>query len=132
MILESLDKHDQEEVTGAPVSGEQATPKSEVAQGSEVSEGIGANRSESEVAGSSQQPIANSQQQDAGGGVRVPLIGAGGAGAGAGGQEAVGTQGGGLPTKSMGVVDWAKVIDGYRQSQRAEQTGAKQSEGVGV
>lgn len=93
MILESLDKQDQEEVTsaGAGVSG----------------------------------------------GVRVPLIGAGGAGAG--GQEAVSTQaGGGLPTKSMGVVDWAKVIDGYRQSQQAEQSGAgaqgsEQSEGsVGV
>ena len=102
MILESLDKRDQEE-----------------AQGSELIGGVGVDRKESEGAVSSQQPRANSQQQDAGGGVRVPLIGAGGAGAG--GQEAVSTQAGGLPTKSMGVVDWAKVIDGYRQSQRAEQ-----------
>lgn len=122
MILESLDKRDQEvpgtDVTGAPVSGVQKTEPSE----------------QSESAGSSQQPRANSQQQDAGG-VRVPLIGA----AGAGGQEAVSTQAGaGLPTKSMGVVDWAKVINGYRQSQRAEQSvagaqGSEQSEGsVGV
>lgn len=102
MILESLDKRDQEE-----------------AQGSELIGGVGVDRKESESAGSRQQPTANSQQQDAGGGVRVPLIGAGGAGAG--GQEAVSTQAvAGLPTKSMGVVDWAKVIDGYRQSQRAE------------
>lgn len=102
MILESLDKHDQEvpgaDVTSAPVSGVQESEPSDV---SEPSEGA--------VAG--------------GGGVRVPLIGA--AGAGAGGQEAVSTQAGaGLPTKSMGVVDWAKVIDGYRQSQQAEQSGA--------
>ena len=112
MILESLDKRDQEE-----------------AQGSELIGGVGVDRKESESAGSRQQPTANSQQQDAGGGVRVSLIGAGGAGAGAGGQEAVSTQAGaGLPTKSMGVVDWAKVIDGYRQSQRAETQQSEPSE----
>lgn len=120
MILESLDKHNQEE---APVS--------------EVIGGVGADRNESEAQSGVQSeaqsegdkmgvsrgtpagggtPVGSSMP--AGGGVGVPLIGAGGAG----GQEAVGTQaGGGLPTKSMGVVDWAKVIDGYRQSQRAEQ-----------
>lgn len=125
MMLESLDKHDQE-VPGADVTGAQAQ-QSELSEQSEQSE-----RSEvSESAGSRQQPRANSQQQDAGGGVRVrvPLIGAGGAGAGAGGQEAVSTQAGaGLPTKSMGVVDWAKVIDGYRQSQRAETQQSEPSE----
>lgn len=109
-MLESLDKRDQG-VPGADVTGAQA-------QQSELSEG----------AGSRQQPTANSQQQDAGGGVGVPLIGAGGAGAGAGGQEAVSTQAGGLPTKSMGVVDWAKVIDGYRQSQQAETQQSEPSE----
>lgn len=118
MILESLDKHDQEE----------AQSKSELiggigadrnAQESEVSERIGVDQSESgaQSSGVGMGGAGGSGGVPTGGGVGVPLIGAGGAG----GQEAVGSQsGGGLPTKSMGVVDWAKVIDGYRQSQRAE------------
>lgn len=133
MILESLDKRDQE-VPGADVTGAQA----------QESKGAGENQSnrgaqsgvpsEEDKTGVSSGAPAGAGVP-AGGGVRVPLIGAGGgAEAGAGGQEAVGTQGGGLPTKSMGVVDWAKVIDGYRQSQRAEQSeaGAQGSEGIGV
>lgn len=140
MILESLDKRDQE-VPGAEVPGAQA----------QESEGAGENQIRQDDRGAqSGVPSVGDKTGvssgapagagvPAGGGVRVPLIGAGGAGAGAGGQEAVSTQaGGGLPTKSMGVVDWAKVIDGYRQSQQAEQSGAgaqgsEQSEGsVGV
>lgn len=149
MMLESLDKHDQEEVTSAPVSevsGAQESerseaPKSERSEVSEVSEPSGGAVTESSggaVAGQSGGAVTGvgagvSGGVPAGGGVRVPLIGAG-----AGGQEVVGAQGGGLPTKSMGIVDWAKVIDGYRQSQRAEQSvagaqGSEQSEGsVGV
>lgn len=165
MMLESLDKHDQgvpgADVTGAPVSGVQKSEPSEQSEGavvpkSEPSEvlqsgfdttdardperpysglpvGSAVDGVGGAVTGGSGAPAGAGVP--AGGGVRVPLIGAGGAG----GQEAVGTQaGGGLPTKSMGVVDWAKVIDGYRQSQQAEQSGAgaqgsEQSEGsVGV
>ncbi|WP_300970084.1 hypothetical protein [Porphyromonas vaginalis] len=184
MILESLDKHDQEmpgaDVTGAqaqesdgagenqsnqsyrsnqsnqsaqsgvaedgrtrrsaPTEGDGRTrrsaPTNREPSGGVVSErvdGVGANgQSGGGVTGVG---AGVSGGVPAGGGVRVPLIGAGGAGAGAGagGQEVVGTQGGGLPTKSMGVVDWAKVIDGYRQSQRAETpvAGAQGSEAQG-
>lgn len=125
MILESLDKRDQE-VPGADVTGAQA----------QESEGAGENQIRQDDRGaqsgvpsvgdktgvSSGVPAGGAP---AGGGVRVPLIGAGGGG----GQEAVGTQAGaGLPTKSMGVVDWAKVIDGYRQSQRAETQQSEPSE----
>lgn len=138
MILESLDKHDHE-VPGADVTGAQAQ-ESEGAGENQIRQGDrGAQSgvpSEGDKTGVSSGAPAGAGVP-AGGGVRVPLIGAGGTGAG--GQEAVGTQaGGGLPTKSMGVVDWAKVIDGYRQSQQAEQSGAgaqgsEQSEGsVGV
>ena len=122
MILESLDKHDQE-VPGADVTGAQAqqSEPSEVAQ-SGFEDGRTHRSAPTEGYSSS------GEGAPAGGGVRVPLIGAGG-GAGAGGQEAVSTQAGaGLPMKSMGVVDWAKVIDGYRQSQRAEAQGSEQSE----
>lgn len=131
MMLESLDKRDQG-VLGADVTGAQA----------QESEGAGENQIRQDDRGA--QSVVPSVGDKtgvssgapagagvpAGGGVRVPLIGAGGAG----GQEAVSTQAGaGLPTKSMGVVDWAKVIDGYRQSQRAEQSvagaqGSEQSE----
>ena len=123
MILESLDKHDQE-VPGAVVTGAQA----------QESEGAGENQIRQDDRGA-QSGVPSVGDKTGGGsgvpaggapagGVRVPLIGA--AGAGAGGQEAVSTQAGaGLPTKSMGVVDWAKVIDGYRQSQQAEQSGAR-------
>lgn len=126
MILESLDKHDQG-VPGADVTGAQA----------QESEGAGENQIRQDDRGAqSGVPSVGDKTGvssgapagagvPAGGGVRVPLIGAGGAG----GQEAVGTQaGGGLPTKSMGVVDWAKVIDGYRQSQRAETQQSELSE----
>lgn len=122
MMLESLDKRDQE-VPGADVTGAQA----------QESEGAGENQIRQDDRGAqSGVPSVGDKTGvssgapagagvPAGSGVRVPLIGA----AGAGGQESGDTQaGGGLPTKSMGVVDWAKVIDGYRQSQRAEQTGA--------
>lgn len=138
MILESLDKHDHE-VPGADVTGAQAQ-ESEGAGENQIRQGDRGAQSGVPSVGdktgvSSGAPAGAGVP--AGGGVRVPLIGAGGAGAG--GQEAVSTQaGGGLPTKSMGVVDWAKVIDGYRQSQQAEQSGAgaqgsEQSEGsVGV
>ena len=168
MILESLDKHDQEEVTSAGARGSElserenqsrqsyrsnqsnqsaqsgvdedgrthrSAPTNREPSGGVVSErvdGVGANgQSGGGVTGVG---AGESGGVPAGGGVRVPLIGAGGAG----GQEAVGTQaGGGLPTKSMGVVDWAKVIDGYRQSQRAEQSvagaqGSEQSEQSGA
>lgn len=126
MMLESLDKRDQG-VLGADVTGAQA----------QESEGAGENQIRQDDRGA--QSVVPSVGDKtgvssgapagagvpAGGGVRVPLIGAGGAG----GQEAVSTQAGaGLPTKSMGVVDWAKVIDGYRQSQRAETQGSEQSE----
>ena len=112
MMLESLDKRDQG-VPGADVPGAQA----------QESEGAGENQSDREAqSGGDKTGVSSGAPAD--GGVRVPLIGAGGAG----GQEAVGTQaGGGLPTKSMGIVDWAKVIDGYRQSQRAEAQGSEQS-----
>ena len=135
MMLESLDKHDQG-VPGADVTGAQAQ-QSELSEPSEVAQsgvdGDGRTRrsaptegyssSGEGVGGGSGVPAGGAP---AGGGVRVPLIGAGG-------QEAGGTQsGGGLPTKSMGVVDWAKVIDGYRQSQRAETQGAEVSEGIGA
>lgn len=138
MILESLDKHDHE-VPGADVTGAQAQ-ESEGAGENQIRQGDRGAQSGVPSVGdktgvSSGAPAGAGVP--AGGGVRVPLIGAGGTGAG--GQEAVSTQaGGGLPTKSMGVVDWAKVIDGYRQSQQAEQSGAgaqgsEQSEGsVGV
>lgn len=132
MILESLDKHDHE-VPGADVTGAQAQ-ESEGAGENQIRQG---DRGAQSGVPSVGDKTGVSSGAPAGAGVRVPLIGAGGTGAG--GQEAVGTQaGGGLPTKSMGVVDWAKVIDGYRQSQQAEQSGAgaqgsEQSEGsVGV
>ncbi len=148
MILESLDKRDQEEVTSAGARGSELSERenqsnqsyrsnqsNQSAQsgfdtmGGRTHRSAPTNRDPSGGEG-----VGGGSGVPAGGGVRVPLIGAGGAGAGAGGQEAVGTQGGGLPTKSMGVVDWAKVIDGYRQSQRAEQSeaGAQGSEGIGV
>lgn len=126
MMLESLDKRDQG-VLGADVTGAQA----------QESEGAGENQIRQDDRGA--QSVVPSVGDKtgvssgapagagvpAGGGVRVPLIGAGGAG----GQEAVSTQAGaGLPTKSMGVVDWAKVIDGYRQSQRAETQQSELSE----
>lgn len=108
MILESLDKHDQE---GAGARGSEVSELIGVDRGeSDGAQGIGANRSESEWIGvdrvaqaraNSQQLTAKSQEQEAGGA--------------------------GLPTKSVGVVDWAKVIDGYRQSQRSEQSVAEQS-----
>lgn len=128
MMLESLDKRDQG-VLGADVTGAQA----------QESEGAGENQIRQDDRGA--QSVVPSVGDKtgvssgapagagvpAGGGVRVPLIGAGGAG----GQEAVSTQAGaGLPTKSMGVVDWAKVIDGYRQSQRAETQQSEPSEGT--
>ena len=139
MILESLDKRDQE-VPGADVTGAQAqqselSEQSEVAQSGVDGDGRTHRSAPTEGYSSSGEGVGGGSGAPAGGGVRVPLIGAGGAGAGAGGQEAVSTQAGaGLPTKSMGVVDWAKVIDGYRQSQRAEQSeaGAQGSEGIGV
>ena len=140
MMLESLDKRDQE-VPGADVTGAQAQ-QSELSERENLSNqsyrsnqsnqsaqsGVnvdgrthrsapteGYSSSGEGVGGGSGAPAGGGMP--AGGGVGVPLIGAG-----AGGQEAVSTQAGaGLPTKSMGVVDWAKVIDGYRQSQRAEQ-----------
>ena len=125
MILESLDKRDQE-VPGADVTGAQA----------QESEGAGENQIRQDDRGAqSGVPSVGDKTGvssgapagagvPAGGGVRVPLIGAG-----AGGQEAVSTQAGaGLPTKSMGVVDWAKVIDGYRQSQQAETQQSEPSE----
>ena len=147
MMLESLDKHDQG-VPGADVTGAQAQ-QSELSERENLSNqsylsnqsnqsaqsGVDVDGRTHRSAPTNRDPSGGGSGVPAGGGVRVPLIGA----AGAGGQEAVGTQaGGGLPTKSMGVVDWAKVIDGYRQSQQAEQSGAgaqgsEQSEGsVGV
>lgn len=125
MILESLDKRDQE-VPGTDVTGAQA----QESDGAGENQSNQSNQSDREAqSGGDKTGVSSGAPAD--GGVRVPLIGAGGAG----GQEAVGTQaGGGLPTKSMGIVDWAKVIDGYRQSQRAEQSGvgAQGSDGVGV
>lgn len=134
MILESLDKRDQE-VPGADVTGAQAQ-ESEGAGENQSNQSNQSNRGAQSGVPSVGDKTGVSSGVPAGGGVRVPLIGAGGTGAG--GQETVGAEGGGLPTKSMGVVDWAKVIDGYRQSQQAEQSGAgaqgsEQSEGsVGV
>ena len=141
MMLESLDKHDQE-VPGADVTGAQAQ-ESDGAGENQSNQSYRSNQSAqsgfdvdgrtrrsapTEGYSSSGEGMGGGSGVPAGGapagGVRVPLIGA--AGAGAGGQEAVSTQAGaGLPTKSMGVVDWAKVIDGYRQSQQAEQSGAR-------
>ena len=128
MILESLDKHDQE-VPGADVTGAQAQESDGAGENQSNQSYLGAQSgvpSEGDKTGVSSGAPAGAGVP-AGGGVRVPLIGAGGAGAG--GQEAVSTQAGaGLPTKSMGVVDWAKVIDGYRQSQRAETQQSELSE----
>ena len=136
MILESLDKHDQG-VPGADVTGAQAQ-QSELSERENLSNqsylsnqsnqgaqsGVDVDGRTHRSAPTNRDPSGGGSGVPAGGGVRVPLIGAGGAG----GQEAVGTQGGGLPTKSMGVVDWAKVIDGYRQSQRAETQQSEPSE----
>ena len=129
-MLESLDKRDQE-VPGADVTGAQAqqSEQSEVAQ-SGFEDGRTHRSAPTEGYSSSGEGAPAGGGMPAGG-VRVPLIGAGGAGAG--GQEAVSTQAGaGLPTKSMGVVDWAKVIDGYRQSQRAETQQSEPSERSGA
>ena len=140
MILESLDKHDQE-VPGADVTGAQAQQSelSEQSEPSEVSEVAQSGFEGGRTHRSAPTEGYSSSGEGVGGGSGVPAggapAGAGGAGgAGAGGQEAVSTQAGaGLPTKSMGVVDWAKVIDGYRQSQRAETpvAGAQGSEAQG-
>ena len=132
MILESLDKRDQGVAQGSELIGGVGVDRKE-SEGAvaPVSEGVGVYRSESEGAQSGGEGMGGGSGMPAGGGVGVPLIGA--AAAGAGGQEAVSTQAGaGLPTKSMGVVDWAKVIDGYRQSQRAETQGSEQSEQSGA
>ena len=143
MMLESLDKHNQEEVTSAPrsegseVAGASASSASSASSSSSgASDVVGAQserpyRITSSLDGDGRTDRASLQDSvtASGGGVRVPLIGAGGAAAGAGGQEAGSTQAGaGLPTKSMGVVDWAKVIDGYRQSQQAETQQSEPSE----
>ncbi|WP_308592583.1 hypothetical protein [uncultured Porphyromonas sp.] len=137
MMLESLDKHDQG-VPGADVTGAQAQ-QSELSERENLSNqsylsnqsnqsaqsGVDVDGRTHRSAPTNRDPSGGGSGVPAGGGVRVPLIGA----AGAGGQEVVGTQAGaGLPTKSMGVVDWAKVIDGYRQSQQAETQQSEPSE----
>ena len=136
MMLESLDKRDQEVAQGSELS-ERENQSDQSYRSNQSNQGAQAQGSERENQ-SDQSNQSNQSNQGAqsggdktgvsggvpaggdvpaGGSVGVPLIGA----AGAGGQEAVSTQAGaGLPTKSMGVVDWAKVIDGYRQSQQAE------------
>ena len=141
MMLESLDKRDQE-VPGADVTGAQAQQSErenqsdqsyrshqsdQRAQSGVDVDGRTHRSAPTEGYSSSGEGVGGGSGAPSGGGVRVPLIGAGGAGAG--GQEAVSTQAGaGLPTKSMGVVDWAKVIDGYRQSQQAETQQSELSE----
>ncbi len=141
MILESLDKHDQE-VPGADVTGAQAQQSELSERENQSDQSYRSHQSDQraqsgvDVDGRTHRSAPTEGYSSSGegvgggsgvpaGGVGVPLIGAGGGG----GQEAVSTQAGaGLPTKSMGVVDWAKVIDGYRQSQQAETQQSEPSE----
>ncbi len=134
-MLESLDKRDQEVAQGSERENQsnQSYRSNQSNQGAQSGFDTTDARPSVPTKGysSSGEGVGGGSGAPAGGGVRVPLIGAGGTGAG--GQEAVGTQaGGGLPTKSMGVVDWAKVIDGYRQSQRAETQQSEPSEQSGA
>ena len=114
MMLESLDKHDQGVAQGSERTGENQSDQSYRSNQSNQ----GAQSQGSELSELSEPSVAQSRFDTTDAQVERPYSGlpVGGAVEGVGGTQA----GTGLPTKSMGVVDWAKVIDGYRQSQQAE------------
>ena len=110
MMLESLDKRDQEVAQGSELS-ERENQSDQSYRSNQSNQGAQSQGSELSEVAQSRFDTTDAQSERPYSGLPV-----GGAVEGVGGTQA----GTGLPTKSMGVVDWAKVIDGYRQSQQAE------------